>query len=151
MWDSSIFSSIKPKYDKRLFVYFCVFPQIYLSCTKNCFILMFRTIFGATQVNLWENTKVNKQSLVIFWLIWRKYGSVSHSLSCKWQKIKWTSWEMFLTFLLIGAVNPAQLDWIRAEFAVLITYLDGKFKTTLMSLIFLNGYDHSLKVNIFKI
>ena len=58
---------------------------------------------------------------------------------------------MFLTFLLIGAVNPAQLDWIRAEFAVLITYLDGKFKTTLMSLIFLNGYDHSLKVNVFKI
>ena len=56
-----------------------------------------------------------------------------------------------MTFLLIGAVKPAQLDWIRAEFAVLITYLDGKFKTTLMSLIFLNGYDHSLKVNIFKI
>ena len=83
IWDSFIFSSIKPKYDKQLFVYFCVFPQIYLSCTENCFILMFRTIFGATQVNSGENTKVNKQSLAMFWLNWIKYGSVSHSLSCR--------------------------------------------------------------------
>ena len=26
IWESSIFSSIKPKYDKLLFVYFCFFP-----------------------------------------------------------------------------------------------------------------------------
>ena len=46
---------------------------------------------------------------------------------------------MFLTFLLIGAANLAQLDWIRAQFEVLIK--DGKFKTTIMSLfIFKYGY-----------
>ena len=64
------------------FFTFVFSPQIYLSCTKNCFILMFRTIFWATQVNSRENTWVNKQSLVMFRLNWRKYGSVSHSLSC---------------------------------------------------------------------
>ena len=75
IWDNSIFSSIRPKFDKRLFIYFCVFPRIYLSCTKNFFILMSRTIFGATQVNSGENTKVNKQSLVMFWLNWIESGA----------------------------------------------------------------------------
>ena len=39
IWDSCIFSSIKPKHDMPLFVYFCVFPIltcIYLFCAKNC-------------------------------------------------------------------------------------------------------------------
>ena len=29
-----------------------------------------------------KNTKVNKQSLVMFWLNWTKYGAVSYSFSC---------------------------------------------------------------------
>ena len=111
MWDKSIFSSIKPKHDKWLFVYFYVFPRIYLSCTENCSEHQNKTIFGATQVNLGENTKVNKQSLVIFWLNWRKYGAVSYSFSCKkilnsfitfaspWNqtlmKLKTTFWHLF--------------------------------------------------------
>ena len=31
IWGSSIFSSIKPKYDKRLLVYFCIFHRFYLN------------------------------------------------------------------------------------------------------------------------
>ena len=63
-------------------VYFCVFPRIYLSCIENCSEHQNKTIFGATQVNLGENTKVNKQSLVIFWVNLRKYGAVLYSFSC---------------------------------------------------------------------
>ena len=47
---------------------FVFFSQIYLFCAIHYFILMFRTILGAKQVNSGKNTKVNKQSLVIFWL-----------------------------------------------------------------------------------
>ena len=32
IWDIFIFSSPEPKYDKQLFVYFCVFTWIYLFC-----------------------------------------------------------------------------------------------------------------------
>ena len=31
IWDSSTFSSTKPKHDKRLFAYFCIFHQSYLN------------------------------------------------------------------------------------------------------------------------
>ena len=46
-----------------------------------------------------EKTKVNKQSLFIFWLDWRKYGAVSYSFSCKndpWHTIYclFDSWSM---------------------------------------------------------
>ena len=43
---------------------------------------MFKTILGSAQVNLGENTEINKQSHVKFWLNWIKYGAVSYSLSC---------------------------------------------------------------------
>ena len=69
----------KPKHDKWFSVYFCGFPRSYLFCTKNCFILMFRTIFCANQVRKGKKTKVNKQLLG---LNWRKYGAVSYSFSC---------------------------------------------------------------------
>ena len=69
IWDSSIFSSIMPKHDQRSFFYFCVFPHSYLFCTENCFILMFRTIYGAKQVRTGKNRKVYKQPLAMFWLI----------------------------------------------------------------------------------
>ena len=88
MWDRSKLFSIKPKHEKRLFVYFCVFLRICLSCTKNCSEHQNKTIFGATQVNSGENTKVNKQSLVKFWPNWRKYGVVSYSFS-------YTHWHIF--------------------------------------------------------
>ena len=74
------------------FIFSHVLTWIYLFCVKNCSVLMFRTIFGAKEVNSGknrENTKVNKQSHVIFWLNWRKYGAVSYSFSCtcQWQLI----------------------------------------------------------------
>ena len=44
--DSSIFSSIKPKHDKRLFTW------IYLFCAEKLSEHQNNTIFGAQQVNL---------------------------------------------------------------------------------------------------
>ena len=41
---------------------------------------MFKTILGSAQVNSGENTEINKQSHVKFWLNWMKYGAVSYSL-----------------------------------------------------------------------
>ena len=88
LWDSSIFSSIKPKHDKQLFVYFCVFPVltwIYLFCLRNCFHLMFRTILVAKQLNSCKNGEKHKSKHTISCHVldnWRKYGSVSYSLSC---------------------------------------------------------------------
>ena len=43
---------------------------------------MFKTISGSAQLNSGENTKINKQSHLKFWLNWIKYGAVSYSLSC---------------------------------------------------------------------
>ena len=61
--------------------FICFEPKIVLNI-KN------KTIFGIKQLNSEieeqeENTKVNKQLVVMFWLHWRKYGSVSYSFSCK--------------------------------------------------------------------
>ena len=44
--------------------------------------LMFKIILGSAQVNSGENTEINKQSYVKFWLNWIKYGAVLYSLSC---------------------------------------------------------------------
>ena len=43
---------------------------------------MFKTILGPAQVNSGENTEINKQSHVKFWMNLIKYGTVSYSLSC---------------------------------------------------------------------
>ena len=75
IWDSSIFSSIKPKHDNQSFVYFCVFPRIYLFCAENCSEHQNKII----QVRMGKNTKVNKQLAGMFWLNWRKHGSVWYS------------------------------------------------------------------------
>ena len=69
--DSSIFSSIKPKNEKRLFVYFCFFHILTYLAPKN---------IKAKQVR----TGKNKQLVTIFWLNLRKYCSVSYSLNCSW-------------------------------------------------------------------
>ena len=45
-------------------------------------VLMFKIILGSAQVNSGENTEINKQSHVKFWLNWIEYGAVSYSLSC---------------------------------------------------------------------
>ena len=58
IWDSFIFSSIKPKHDKRLFVYFCFFPiltWIYVFCAKFFSEHQSKTFFWAKQVNLGKN------------------------------------------------------------------------------------------------
>ena len=85
IWDSSIFSSITPKHDKPLIVYFCVFPHswIYLFCAKNCSEHQNKTIFSAKQVNSSKNGEKHKIYQTIschVWLDLRKY--VSYSLSC---------------------------------------------------------------------
>ena len=82
MWDSSISYSIQPKLDMWLFVDFCVLPKIYLSWTKNCSVLMFKTILGSAQVNSGQNTEIIKQSHVKFWLNWINYEAVLYSLNC---------------------------------------------------------------------
>ena len=74
-----MFTSIKPKLDHQLFADFWVFTHSYLLRSRNCFVLTFRTISGLEQIRTAKNSKVNKQSVVIFWL---KYGSVSYSFSC---------------------------------------------------------------------
>ena len=43
-----------------------------------------------------KNTKVNKQSLAMFWLNWRKYGAVSYSFSCT---LSCTEADFFFLFL----------------------------------------------------
>ena len=43
---------------------------------------MFKTILGSAQVNSRQNTEINKQSHVKFWLNWMKYEHVSYSLGC---------------------------------------------------------------------
>ena len=42
---------------------------------------MFKTILGSAQVNLRENTEINKQPHLKFWLDWIKHWAVSYSLS----------------------------------------------------------------------
>ena len=44
--------------------------------------LNIRTEQFQAQVNLGQNTEINKKSHVKFWLNWIKYGAVSYSLSC---------------------------------------------------------------------
>ena len=63
------------------FVDFCVFPpslpelNLKLFCSEVL-------ILSWAQVNLGQNTDINKQSNAKFWLNWIKYGAVSYSLSC---------------------------------------------------------------------
>ena len=47
------------------FVFFPVLTWIYLFCAKNCFVLMFRTIFGAKQVNSGKNGEKHKSKQTI--------------------------------------------------------------------------------------
>ena len=47
------------------FVFFPVLTWIYLFCAKNCFVLMFRTIFVGKQVNSGENGEKHKSKQTI--------------------------------------------------------------------------------------
>ena len=67
IWDISIFSSIKPKLDIRLFVDSA--KQFYEHSMQKL-------------AKTGKYTKINKQSHVKFWLNWRKYKTVSYSFSC---------------------------------------------------------------------
>jgi hypothetical protein len=55
------------------FVFFPVLAWIYLFCAKKYFV----DVQNNFQVRTGKNVKVNKQSLLIFWLNWRKYGAVN--------------------------------------------------------------------------
>ena len=65
--------------------WFLCFPRIYLNLPElnlRLFCSNVKTILGSAQVNLGENTEINKQSHVKFWLHWMKYEAISYSLSC---------------------------------------------------------------------
>ena len=101
IWVGSIFSSIKPKHDMRLFVSF-VFFSVLTFCPKNCSLHQNKTVFQAKRVNSGKNTKVDKQLAAMFYLNWRKYGSIWYSLSCD---------NFFLTpiyFFLAGKVTTLE-------------------------------------------
>jgi hypothetical protein len=89
IWDSSIFSSIKPILDMGLFVDFCVFTCFYQflhDVLIKLFCFGMQNNFVSTScknpVKTGKYTEINKQSNVKFWLNWIKYGAVSYSLSC---------------------------------------------------------------------
>ena len=68
IWHSSIFSSIKPKHDKQLFVYFCVFPRFYLDLPILCRKLFWtsnQNNFGSKQVNSGKNGEKHKSKQTI--------------------------------------------------------------------------------------
>jgi hypothetical protein len=70
--------------------------SIFYELSHNMTWILGRKLFWTSkQYNFWrktgklnaltgENTKVNKQSVAMFWLNWGKYGSVSYSISCTW-------------------------------------------------------------------
>ena len=95
------------------------FSQIYLSCTQNCSEHQNKTIFCTKQVNSGKNTEVNKQLLVIFWLNWRKYGSVSYSLSCNTEEYGRKLKNIFIDLILktiVGLVLTWRLKYIKIFF-----------------------------------
>ena len=97
-----MFSSIIPKLGDHLFVGVSVFTNSYLFLPVAnpklfCFDLIFRTIIGlqkVKQARMDKNAEINKQSVVIFWLNWRQYGSVLNSLSCKLINTKMAIWQL---------------------------------------------------------
>ena len=110
IWDSSIFHLIQPKLDMWLLVDFCIFPQIYLSWTQNCSVLMIKTILSSAQVNFGENR--NQQSHAKFWLNWKKYGAVSYLLSFIKENWKQNTYFSILhnSIATKGRVNPMQAE-----------------------------------------
>ena len=87
--NNSIFSSIKPKLDMGLFVWFlCIylFLPVFAWCAHK--IVLFRPAeqfyehIMQKQVKTGKYTEIDKQSHVKFWLNWIKHGAVSYSLSC---------------------------------------------------------------------
>ena len=75
---------------------------------------MFKTILGSAQVNSVENTEINKQSHVKFWLNWIKYGAVSYSLSCN---------QWFVILLQSQYILDARRYGQCFEYLVLITLI----------------------------
>ena len=74
IWESSRFSSIKPKHDMSIYFFVC--------SSLNLLVLCLKLFWTSKQVNSGKNTKANTQLFAMFWLNWRKYGSVWYSLSC---------------------------------------------------------------------
>ena len=84
IWDSSIFSSIKPKLDIGLFFDFCVFTYLFLPAFAWCehkivlfwFAEQLNDHIMQNLVKTGKKTEINKQSHVKFWLNWIKYGAL---------------------------------------------------------------------------
>ena len=61
---------------KRLRFNFAV-PRFYIL--GSLFVLIFGTTSGS---QLWQNSWIIKQTVVLLWKFWRNYGSVSYLFSC---------------------------------------------------------------------
>ena len=79
IWDSSIFSSNKPKLGIGFSVDFCVFTCFYQFLHDVLNKLVCFDLQNNFMIRSWK-----KQSDVKFWLNWIKYRAVSYSLSCTW-------------------------------------------------------------------
>ena len=80
MWISTIFSSIKPKLDMGLFVDFCWFI-CFNQFLHNMLIKSAEQFYEHIMqkpVKTGKYTEINKQSLVKFWLNWKKNIELSH-------------------------------------------------------------------------
>ena len=89
-WDSSIFSSIKPKNWHRITCWFLCFYQFLpvFAWYDHNIVQQIKTIQSydlimPKLVKTGKNTEFNKQSDVKFWLNWIKFGAFSYLLSCK--------------------------------------------------------------------
>ena len=54
------FLQLSPNMATNCLFTFVFFPRSYLFCDENCFVLMFRTIFGTKQVNSGKNGEKHK-------------------------------------------------------------------------------------------
>ena len=71
-----------------------VFPPKFTWAEPKIVLKQNRLILGSAQVNLVENTDINKQSHVKIWLNGMKYEAVSYSLSftlVNWSTVHWRS------------------------------------------------------------
>ena len=75
----------------------CWFARFVRSVTIKLFFVLIcstgrtgRTISGSL---LLQNTRIFRQTCVLLWKYWRKYGSVLYLFSCKKTKMSYITWE----------------------------------------------------------
>ena len=101
----------------------CLFLSFvrYLNWTWNCFLFWFSKWYNAGVISgsqmslqLLQNTEIIKQTEILLWKIWRKYGSVLYLFSCKESQMwlqKWL-WPDCDSFALSVWHFPAALYFI---------------------------------------